>query len=65
MKIIKKSVENSLINHFIYVLEKESLRKTWQNRPDLLKRLVLDAKSRIQLNDIINEGNSSKEDTKE
>ena len=44
---------------------KESLRKTWQNRPDLLKRLVLDEKSRIQLNDIINEDNSSKEDTKE
>jgi tRNA (guanine37-N1)-methyltransferase len=45
--------------------QKESLRKTWQNRPDLLKRLVLDTKSRMQLNDIINEGNSSKEDTKE
>ena len=43
---------------------KESLRKTWQNRPDLLKRLILDETSRKQLNDIINEETSSKKDSK-
>jgi len=47
MKTIKKSVENSLINHFIYVLEKEALRK--KAKKQRLSLVLTGGKSPINL----------------
>ena len=47
MKTIKKTVENSLINHFIYIIEKEALRK--KAKKQRLSLVLTGGKSPINL----------------
>ena len=47
MKTIKKSTENSLINHFIYILKKKALRKKERNQR--LSLVLTGGKSPINL----------------